>query len=111
MPTFKLMISGLCIFAFDRPFPQAQPNGHKPTRATLLLQRLTQSRQLMHMSSASTHDVLDQHFPLLAFDVGDRDAAESTRGPDFLGVPDAYGNMTKGVCLLFGDDLTISIDG
>lgn len=110
MPTFKLMISGLCIFAFDRPLPKGQPNGQKPTSATLLLQRLTQSRQLTHMLSSSKHDVLDQHFPLLAFDADDLDPKASDRGPDFLGVP-VNGKMTKGVCLLFGDDLTISIDG
>jgi hypothetical protein len=107
MPNFRLVISGLCVFAFDRPLPKGP--GKEPTSATLLLQRLTQSRQLSHMVN-SKHDVLDQHFPLLAFDADDRDPI-STRGPDFLGVPDAGGKMTKGICLLFGDDLTILIDG
>ncbi len=110
MPNLRIVISGLCIFAFDRPLPKGKENGKEPTSATLLLQRLTHSRQLSHMLSPSQHDVLDQHFPLLAFNADDRDPA-STRGPDFLGIPDANGKMTMGVCLLFGDDLTLSIDG
>jgi hypothetical protein len=107
VPNLRIAISGLCVFAFDRPLPKGK--GKEPTSVTLLLQRLTQSRQLDNVVNFK-HEVLDQHFPLLAFDADDRDP-ESTRGPDFLGVPDPTGKMTKGVCLLFGDDLEILIDG
>jgi hypothetical protein len=107
MPNLRIMISGLCVFAFDRPLPKGK--GKEPTTATLLLQRLTQARQLASIVN-SQHEVLDQHFPLLCFDADDQDPA-SVRKPDFLGMPDATGKMTKGVCLLFGEDLTILIDG
>lgn len=106
MPTLNLTISGLCVFAFDQPI---KGKGKDPTTAILLLQRLTQSRQLSNVVNFQ-HEVLDQHFPLLAFDADARDAS-STRVPDFLACPDPAGKMMKGVCLLLGDDLTLLLDG
>src|SRR3954454_13883230 len=103
MPTLHLTISGLCVFAFDRPLKGA---GNPPTKATLLLQRLIQARELAHMTNGA-HEILDQHFPMLEFDPDDRDTNASNRGPDFLFAPDAQGKMQKAVCTLFGDDLDI----
>ncbi|HEV7787313.1 MAG TPA: hypothetical protein VGQ28_18365 [Thermoanaerobaculia bacterium] len=109
MPTLRLSISGLCFFAFNRPLLKAKGNP-VPTAVTLLLQRLTRSRELSRVVNFE-NEILDQHFPLLEFDPDDRDVASSTRGPDFLCAPDATGKMKKGVCLLFGDDLSFLIDG
>jgi hypothetical protein len=106
MPNLRIKISGLCIFAFDRPLKGEVP----PTRATLLLQKLTHARTLSNVPN-QRYEVLDQHFPLLVFNLPDRDPA-STRTADFLALPDSTGRqMTKGVCLLFGDDLKILPDG
>jgi hypothetical protein len=107
MPTLSLSISGLCVFAFDQLL---KGTGPPPTQATLLLQPLIRSQELDHQTNG-VHDVLDQHFPMLEFNPDDRDAAASTRGPDFLCTPDAQGKMKTGVCTLFSDDLTILIDG
>jgi hypothetical protein len=107
MPTLHLTISGLCVFAFDQPL---KGKGKDPTQATLLLQRLIQARELAHVTNGAK-EVLDQHFPMLEFNPDDRDKIASTRGPDLLFAPDAKGDMQKGGCTLFGDDLTILIDG
>jgi hypothetical protein len=105
MPNLQIKISGLCVFAFDRPLKKAGP---PPTRATLLLPKLTHARALNNFVN-QRYEVLDQHFPLLVFDLDARDPA-STRDSDFL-VPDtARTRIEKGVCLLFGDDLTITTD-
>ena len=107
MPNLHLTISGLCVFAFDQPL---KGRGKLPTQATLLLQRLIRARELAHVTNG-VNEILDQHFPMLEFDPEDRDTAVSTRGPDFLFAPEAQGKMQKAVCTLFGDDLTILIDG
>ena len=107
MPTLRLSISGLCVFAFDQLL---KGTGTAPVRATLLLQQLIRSQKLDHLTNGS-NDILDQHFPMLEFNPDDRVAATSTRLPDFLFAPDALGKMQKGVCTLFGDDMTILIDG
>lgn len=106
MPNFSLTISGLCVFAFDQP---VKGNGKDPTQVRLLLQRLNRSQELDNMNGTS-HEVLDQHFPMLELNPGDL-ATTSTRVPDFAYAPDATGTMGKAACTLFGDDLTILIDG
>lgn len=106
MPTLKIRISGLCFFAFDHPLKSKE--GPLPKRADLLLQKLTSAR-LLRNTIAGLPDVLEQHFPLLAFDLADRDAA-STRTTDFAAHPGEDGQMTRGLCLLFGDDVTIRTD-
>jgi hypothetical protein len=105
MPNLRIRISGLCFFAFNRPLKTSRED---PTSARLLLQRLTSARTLKHMV-LGRNEVLDQHFPMLEFSLGDRDAT-STRRVDFSARPDANGRMTRGVCLLFGDDVTITTD-
>lgn len=105
MPTLKIRISGLCFFAFNEPLKGEL----RPTRAHLLLQKLTSAR-LLRNTIAGLPDVLEQHFPLLAFDLADRDPASSTRNADFAAHPDASGAMTRGISLLFGDDVTIETD-
>jgi hypothetical protein len=107
MPTLKIRISGLCFFAFDHPLKSK--DRPLPKSAHLLLQKLTSAR-LLRNTIAGLPDVLEQHFPLLAFDLADRDAA-STRATDFAAHPGEDGNMTRGLCLLFGDDVTIRPDG
>lgn len=106
MPNLQIRISGLCFFAFDNPLKAER--GPAPTSATLLLQKLTQARMLSHVV-LGRNEILDQHFPLLEFDLGDRDA-RSTRRADFFARPDENGRMSRGVCLLFGDDVTIETD-
>jgi len=106
MPMLRITFSGLCTFIFDQPL---KADGSKPTEVTVLLQRLTQARQLSNKASARP-EILDQHFPLLVFGLPDYDPA-STRFADVHCTPDATGKMTKGTCLLMGEDLTILIDG
>jgi hypothetical protein len=106
MPNLRVKISGLCVFAFERPL---KTSVEPPTAATLLLQKLTHARALSNVPN-QRYEILDQHFPLFVYNLADRDSA-STRTTDFLAVPDANGKqMTKGVCLLFGDDVKILSD-
>ena len=88
MPNLSLTISGLCVFAFDQP---VKGKGKDPTQATLLLQRLNRSLELDNMNGTS-HEILDQHFPMLEFNPTEL-AATSTRVPDFAYAPDARGTM------------------
>jgi hypothetical protein len=104
-PQLRITFSGLCLFDFDRPLKGAV----KPTKAQVLLQRLTRAKPLSRVVNGQT-EVLDQHFPLLEFNLADW-SPESTRRADFHHLPDASGRMTKGVCLLNGEDLTIHPDG
>jgi len=106
MPTLRLSFSGLCTFVFDPPLQQAEA---AVDRVTVLLQRLTRARPLAHQVNLQP-EVLDQHFPLLEFNRADYQPA-STRQADFHCFPDAAGEMTKGVCLLNGEELTILPDG
>ena len=121
MPTLRLSFSGLCTFVFDPPLdPFVFESGPKLpdaalTEATVLLQRLTRSRLLSNQVNLQ-NEVLDQHFPLLEFNLSDYQA-DSTRSPNFHCSPavDADGRtkneMTRGVCLLNGEELTITGDG
>jgi hypothetical protein len=104
-PQLNVTFSGLCFFDFDRPL-KGDP---KPTSAKVLLQRLTRARPLSRVVNAQP-EVLDQHFPLLEFNLADWSPA-STRKADFHYRPDDSGRMTKGVCLLNGEDLMIHPDG
>jgi hypothetical protein len=108
MPNLQITIAGLCTFAFNRPLKAN--NGPPPDEATLILQKLTNAVRLQH-KIGGVEDALDQHFPVLVYNLADR-IAESTRVPDFLCQPDPlrHGEMTKGVCLLFGEDLAIQPD-
>ncbi len=107
MSMLRLSFSGLCTFVFDPPLSKTA--GTLPKKATVLLQRLTRARALRNQSNLKP-EVLDQHFPLLEFDLKDW-SPESTRLADFHCFPDAAGRMTKGVCVLNGEDLKISLDG
>lgn len=103
-PQVRIAFSGLCLFDFDPPL-----NGPvKPTQARVLLQRLTRARPLSRVVN-SQPEVLDQHFPLLEFNLANWNPT-STRKPDFHCSPDSSGKMTKGVCLLNGEDLTLLPD-
>lgn len=106
MPMLRITLSGLCTFIFDRPL---KAEGSKPSEATVLLQRLTQARLLSNKISARP-EILDQHFPLLSFFLADQDKS-STRFADVHCIPDTSGKMTKGACLLNGEDLAILLDG
>src|SRR6476661_6751265 len=106
MPMLRITFSGLCTFIFDRPLRESP----RPSEVTVLLQRLTQARELKNRMSART-EILDQHFPLLSFFLTDYDGKASTRFADVHCLPDANGRMTKGACLLNGEDLTILLDG
>ncbi|HEY2292083.1 MAG TPA: hypothetical protein VGM86_15395 [Thermoanaerobaculia bacterium] len=107
MPNLRVKISGLCIFAFEPP-PQGE---EKPTCAHLLMQKLTYARVLNSAPHQDYAAALDQHFPLLVFSLPDRDSV-STRQTNFFAVPSADGKqMTKGVCVLFGDDVEVLPDG
>ena len=105
MSQLRISIAGLCLFNFDPPLK----GGQKPTQVQVLLRRLNRARPLSRVVN-SQPEVLDQHFPLLEFDLANYDPA-STREADFHCQPDARGRMTKGVCLLNGEDLTIHSDG
>jgi hypothetical protein len=107
MSMLRLSFSGLCTFVFDPPL--SKTSGTLPKKATVLLQRLTRARALRNQSNLKP-EVLDQHFPLLEFDLKDW-SPESTRVADFHCLPDATGRLTKGVCVLNGEDLKISLDG
>lgn len=108
MPNLQIKISGLCVFAFDRPLKKEGP---PPTRATLLLPKLTHARALNNFVN-QRYEVLDQHFPLLVFNLNARDSA-SSRDIDFM-IPDPKNpdrkKIDQGVCLLFGEDVTIKTD-
>jgi hypothetical protein len=106
MPLLRISLSGLCTFAFDQPL---KGSGPPPTEAYVLLQRLTRARKLTSLPNAP-EQILDQHFPLLDFDLADADPA-STRLADVHCTSDANGQMTKGTCLLLGEDLTFILDG
>jgi hypothetical protein len=104
MPNLRVKISGLCIFAFN----DSPKDGEAPVY--LLLQKLTYAR-VLNSAPNQAYAALDQHFPLLVFNLTDRDAA-STRTTNFLAMPGTDGKqMTKGVCVLFGDDVKILPDG
>jgi hypothetical protein len=105
MPTLRLSLSGLCTFVFDPPL---QETGATSRKLTILLQRLTRARPLSNRVNLQP-EVLDQHFPLLDFNL--RDLQEGSRKADFHCFPDAAGRMTRGVCLLNGEDLSILVDG
>lgn len=107
MATLQLSFSGLCTFVFDPPLIKG--SDRLPTKATVLLQRLTRARTLRNQLNLKP-EVLDPHFPLLEFDLRDW-SPESTRRADFHCFPDAAGRMTKGVCVLNGEDLKILLDG
>ena len=106
MPTLRIKLSGLCTFIFDK---QLKGQGPAPSEATVLLQRLTRAR-LLSSKLGAKQEILDQHFPLLEFDLADYDPA-STRLADIHCIPGPDGKMTKGTCLLIGEDLTILPDG
>jgi hypothetical protein len=106
MPTLRIKFSGLCTFVFDK---QLKRGDGVPSEATVLLQRLTRARQLSSKGGAKP-EILDQHFPLLEFGLADYDPA-STRMADVHRTPDSSGRMTKGTCLLIGEDLAILPDG
>lgn len=105
MPTLRITFSGLCSFIFNRPLKSPDS---KPSEATVLLQRLTRARLLSNLATAKT-EILDQHFPLLEFNLADYDSASSRRA-DVHCTPDASGQMTKGTCLLNGEDLSLLLD-
>jgi hypothetical protein len=104
-PQLRVSFSGLCLFVFNPPLS----GDVKPTKANVLLQRLTRAQPLSQTTNAQP-EVLDQHFPLLEFNLADW-SPSSTRKADFHCLPDAAGRMTKGVCLLNGEDVTIHPDG
>ena len=104
-PKVRISFAGLCFFDFNSPFR----GDAEPTEARVLLQRLTRARALSRVIN-SQPEVLDQHFPLLEFDLENWNPA-STRTADFHCFPDANGRMTKGVCLLNGEDLTLRTEG
>ncbi len=106
MPNLRITFSGLCSFAFDQPL---KGQGPKPSEATVLLQRLTRARLLSNIAT-TVPEILDQHFPLLELNLADYDSG-STRLADVHCTPGADGKMTKGVCLLNGEDLSILVDG
>ncbi|HEV2851557.1 MAG TPA: hypothetical protein VHC97_02020 [Thermoanaerobaculia bacterium] len=106
MSTLRLSFSGLCTFVFDPPLGG---DGSARREATVLLQRLTRARALANQVNLQP-EVIDQHFPLLEFNLADLQP-ESTRRADFHCFPDAAGRMTRGVCLLNGEDLTIGAEG
>ncbi len=111
MPTLRVKFSGLCTFIFDTRLKgkDGQPSDTKPREATVLLQRLTHARALTSKASAKP-EILDQHFPLLEFSLADYNP-ESTRKADVHCIPNSDGEMTKGICLLLGEDLSFLIDG
>ena len=104
-PQLRISFSGLCLFDFNRRLSEET----KPTQAQVLLQRLTRARSLSRVVNGQT-EVLDQHFPLLDFNLANWSPA-STRMANFHYLPDASGRMTRGACLLNGEDLTIHPDG
>jgi len=104
-PQLHISFAGLCLFDFDPPLKGSV----KPNQVRVLLQRLTRARPLSRLVN-SRPEALDQHFPLLEFDLANWNSA-STRTADFHCFPDASGRMTKGVCLLNGEDLTIHSEG
>lgn len=113
MPTLRMSFSGLCTFVFDPPldpsiFEESPAGDANLKKATVLLQRLTRARALANQVNLRS-EVLDQHFPLLEFNRKDWQP-KSTRKADFHCFPDAEGEMTKGVCLLKGEELTIVSD-
>src|ERR1700712_3603098 len=107
MPTLRIKFSGLCTFIFDQSLKK---RGSQPTEVTVLLQRLTRARPLARILDGKP-EILDQHFPLLDFNLADYDLSSSRRRADFHCTPDADGQMTRGTCLLIGEDLTILPDG
>src|SRR5262245_2946011 len=113
MPSLRIGISGLCFFAFDKPLKASLKTAGAPlpTRADLLFQRLIESEGLNHVVN-DKNEVLDQHFPLLEFNLVDWSTA-STLSPNFLFSPDLTvpGKMTRGSYVLFGDDMKILLDG
>lgn len=109
MPMLRIKFSGLCTFIFDRPL-KGKGGAAAPAEATVLLQRLTRARKLQSNLGAEP-EILDQHFPLLEFDLADYDTPGSSRRPDVHCHPDPDGRMTQGTCLLVGEDLTILPDG
>ncbi|HEY0514007.1 MAG TPA: hypothetical protein VGH73_19015 [Thermoanaerobaculia bacterium] len=113
MPTLHIKFSGLCNFVFDRrlkPGQGANGDALPPSEAVVLLQRLTRARPISNLATTTKQEILDQHFPLLEFSLADYDPA-STRFADVHCSPDASGKMTKGTCLLNGEDLTLLTDG
>jgi|GEM_PF-3946122 len=108
MTTLRIAFSGLCTFAFKDRLIKGK-EAPIQTEATVLLQRLTRARPLANVAGART-EILDQHFPLLEFNLADWNGA-STRNADVHYMPDVKGTMTKGACLLNGEDLTILVDG
>jgi hypothetical protein len=118
MPKLRLSFSGLCTFVLDPPlstfaFQESPSEPATLSSVTILLQRLTRSRQLSNHVNLRP-EVLDQHFPLLEFNLKDQPKRKKTstdRRADFHCLPDDLGNMTKGVCLLNGEDLTVFHEG
>jgi hypothetical protein len=106
MATLRVSFSGLCVFTFDHPL---KGDGPKPRRASVLLPRLTRARTLGNQANGQP-EVLDQHFPMLEFNLTDWNP-ESTRKADFHCLPGPDGRMTKGMCLLTGEDLRLCPDG
>lgn len=106
MATLRMAFSGLCVFTFDHPL---KGDGPKPRRASVLLPRLTRARMLGNQANGEP-EVLDQHFPMLELNLTDW-SPESTRKADFHCLPGPDGRMTKGICLLTGEDLRICPDG
>jgi hypothetical protein len=109
MPTLRLSLSGLCTFIFDPPLNsfEFEPD-RKFKEVTVLFQRLTRARLLSNLAN-NQPEVLDQHFPLLEFSLDDL-RPESTRTASFACSPEG-GALTKGVCLLNGEDVSILPDG
>ena len=106
MPKLTIQFYGLCMFVFNSSIKNGGP---RPTEARVLLPKLTRARQLRHVVNGR-NEVLDQHFPFLELDLKNRGSG-SDRKLSFL-LPDSEnGEMTKGVCLLFGDDIEIRPDG
>jgi hypothetical protein len=106
MPKLKIQFYGLCMFVFNGSIKNKGP---KPTEARVLLPKLTRARQLRHVVNGR-NEVLDQHFPFLEYDLKNR-SPESDRKPNFLLPESEDGEMPRGVCLLFGDDIEIRPDG
>ena len=107
MPALRIKFSGLCTFVFNHSLKK---EGSQPTEVTVLLQRLIRARPLPRVLGAKP-ETLDQHFPLLDFNLADYDLSASRRRADFHCIPGADGQMTRGTCLLIGEDLTILPDG
>jgi hypothetical protein len=107
MAMLQLSFSGLCTFVFNPPLKDAT---NTLKSVDVLLQRLTRSRALSNQVNLQP-EVLDPHFPLLEFNIADLLPEKSNRKADFHCFPDAMGKMTKGMCLLNGEELTILCDG